>query len=186
MNLTIRYRRIRLRRTAELSRYMAIMNKIMSKFLIIAVLLLVSTPSNANEPQSCLPVQKIKINTLFPNQPAEKLNTLPKPTKTSYGFGEDDSGTYKGTTFEYPEYKVEIVRGVIDSIILISPEYKWYKDIKIGMSRDRVRELLDKSLVAEGNSQDQYITCESTADVYAILDFTDQKLTRITLITDRP
>lgn len=104
----------------------------------------------------------------------------------SYGFGEDDGGTYKGTTFEYTGYKVEIVRGVIDSITLISPGYKWYKDINIGMDRDRVRELLDKSRVAEGHSQDQYITCESTADVYAILDFTDQKLTRITLITDRP
>ena len=143
-------------------------------------------PSNANETQTCLPVQKIKINTLFPNQSAEKLNTLPKPTKTSYGFGEDDGGTYKGTTFEYPEYRVEIVRGVIDSITLISPEYKWYKDISIGMNKDKVRGLLGKSLVAEGNSQDQYITCEATSDVYAILDFADHKLTKITLITDRP
>jgi hypothetical protein len=165
---------------------MANMNKIMSQFLIIAVLLLISTPSKANEPQSCLPVQEIKINTLFPNQPAEKLNKLPKPTKTSYGFGEDDGGIYKGTTFEYPGYKVEIVRGVIDSITLMSPEYKWYKDIKIGMSRDRVRELLGSSLVADGHNQDQYITCESTADVYAILEFVDNKLTKITLIADRP
>ena len=114
----------------------------MSKFLIIAVLLLVSTQSNANENQSCLPVQETKIISLFPNLPAEKLTTLPKPTKTSYGFGEDDGGTYKGTTYEYPEYKVEIVRGVIDSITLMASEYKWYKDISIGMNRDKVRAYL--------------------------------------------
>ena len=154
--------------------------------ILIAALLLTSGPSSADESRSCLPTRDVKIYDLFPNQPAEQLDNLPKPLKTTFGFGEDDGGTYKETTLEYAIYSLAIVRGVIDSITLISPEYKWYKGITIGMSRAKIRELLGSSLVAEGDNSDQYITCEAKADVYAILDFVDRKLTKITLIAERP
>jgi len=153
--------------------------------LLIAALLLTS-PLHANEQQSCLPTKEIKINGLFPNQTILKLDDLPTPLQITYGSGEDDGGTYKVTTLEYPKYNLDIVRGVIDSITLISPGENWYKGIRIGMARNKVRNLLGSSLVAEGSNSDQYITCESDVDIYAILHFEKHKLTKITLIAERP
>jgi hypothetical protein len=157
----------------------------MYQFLIVA-LLLISSPSRAAESHACLPIQEVLINGLFPTQPSEKLKKLPKPLKKTYGFGEDDGGTYKGTTFEYSNYKLEVVRGLIDSITITSPEQEWYKGITVGMSRNKIKQLIGSSPVAEGKNQDQYITCESTADVYAILDYENNQLKTITLIMDRP
>ena len=97
----------------------------MSKFLIVA-LFLISSPLYAAQSHSCLPVQEVLINGLFPTQPSEILKNLPKPINTTIGYGEDDGGTYKGTTYEYSNYKLEVVRGIIDSITITSPKQEWY------------------------------------------------------------
>lgn len=148
------------------------------------VLLLSTSCSFADESTACLPVEAITINGFFPSQVVSDVSQLPVPKTTSCTDGVDDGGHYRARTLNYENYEVDIVRGAVDRVAILSPTIPWYQGIKTGMSQDAIRPLLKPASVVETEHTDQYITCES--DVYAVLDYENKILVRISLVLDRP
>ncbi len=116
-------------------------------------------------------------------------NSLPgsnKYTSKETTTGEDDGGVYEAQIYHYAKYDITIVRGVIDSIRITSPELLWAQKIKIGTDRKVVEKHIIPTPVVNEADSSQYVVCSSVGDVYAILQYHNNEIKSIEMVIDRP
>ena len=100
--------------------------------------------------------------------------------------GEDDGGNYEAQIYHYTNYDITIVRDVIDSIVITSPELLWMQKIKIGADRNFVEKHLILEPVVNDKDSSQIVICSNEGDVYALLRYQNNKIKSIELVIDRP
>lgn len=157
------------------------------KLLVICFLLATVTNSiYASENPGCIDPAIVAVSGLVPGMEIKSLdsidNYLSKETVTE----EDDGGYYEAHTFRYEKYEITIVRGMVDSIRITSPDFLWIDNIKIGVDRNLVKKQITSTPVVDDKDSSQYLVCTNEGDVYTIFRYDDNRVKSIELIMDRP
>ena len=162
-------------------------NKILLKPpLIFFILVMITSSVNAIEEQACIDPSLVAISGLLPGMDKKLLLSVDKYTTRGTTTGEDDGGVYEAHIYHYAKYDITVVRGVIDSILITSPDLLWAQKIKIGTDRKTAEKLLILNPVVNEADSSQYVVCSSVGDVYAVLRYYKNKIKSIELVIDRP
>jgi len=162
-------------------------NKILLKPPLIFFILVMFTSSiNAIEEQACIDPLLVAISGLLPGMDKKLLLSVDKYNTKETTTGEDDGGVYEAHIYHYAKYDITVVRGVIDSILITSPDLLWAQKIKIGTDRKTVEKHLILNPVVNEAESSQYVVCSSVGDVYAILQYYKNEIKNIELVIDRP
>lgn len=156
---------------------------ILLTFFILAIF---TTLINAIEKQACIDPSIAAISGLLPGMDKNSLNSINKYTTKETTTGEDDGGAYKEKIYHYSKYDISIVRGVIDSIRITSPDLLWAQKIKFGTDRKIVEKHIIPAPVVNEDNSSQYVVCSNVGDVYAILQYYKNKIVSIKMVIDRP
>ena len=141
---------------------------------------------NVIEEQACIAPSLVAISGLLPGMDKNSLLSIDKYTAKETTTGEDDGGVYEAQIYYYAKYDITVVRGVIDSILITSPDLLWAQKIKIGTDRNTAEKHLIRTPVVNEADSSQYVVCSSVGDVYAILQYHKNEIKSIELIIDRP
>jgi hypothetical protein len=155
-------------------------------FLSISLFACGSGMTNASEVTPCIAANKAAINEFVPGQDKRRITNKSKPLETRKYSGQDDGGVYTATLLKYKNYEIQIVRELIDSVSTSSPDVIWAENIKIGDTRSIIDKRIGYAKVSNSKDEAQYLICSDVGDVYAILHFVSNILTRIQLVIDRP
>lgn len=134
----------------------------------------------------CIPPEEAVINDIIPGMGVEAIFKLPPAVSTEATAAEDDGGFYAISIFRFPGLEVQIVRDTVDVVTTDSREITWTGGTKIGMPRSAIHTIIGKAAVVQEKEEEQYLTCVEEGDVYAILHYKADQLTRIELVMDRP
>ena len=148
--------------------------------------MLFTSSINASEEQACIESSIVAISGLLPGMNKNSLPGSDKYTSKETTTGEDDGGVYEAQIYHYAKYDITIVRGVIDSIRITSPELLWAQKIKIGTDRKMVEKHIIPTPVVNEADSSQYVVCSSVGDVYAILQYHNNEIKSIEMVIDRP
>lgn len=77
------------------------------------------------------------------------------------------------------KYNITIVRDIINSIRITSPDLLWAQKIKIGTDRKIVGKHINTAPVVNDKTSSQYVVCSGAGNVYAILRYDDNKIKNI-------
>lgn len=156
--------------------------------LLFAVLLLFlfSNSVIASDEVACMEPTAAAISGLLPGMGKASLGKIGKYISMETASGEDDGGDYEAQIYHYSKYDIAVVRGIIDSITITSPEFLWANKIKLGMDRNKVAKKMKIAPVADDITSSHYVICSSAGDVYATFRYRDNKVTTIEIIIDRP
>lgn len=154
--------------------------------LTFSILVLFTSSINASEEQTCIEPSLVAISGLLPGMSKNSLPGSDKYTSKETTTGEDDGGVYEAQIYHYAKYDITIVRGVIDSIRITSPELLWAQKIKIGTDRKVVEKHIIPTPVVNEADSSQYVVCSSVGDVYAILQYHNNEIKSIEMVIDRP
>jgi hypothetical protein len=154
--------------------------------LTFFILVLFTSSINASEEQSCIEPSLVAISGLLPGMDKNSLPGIDKYTSKETATGEDDGGVYEAQIYHYAKYDITIVRGVIDSIRITSPELLWAQKITIGTDRKIVEKHIMPTPVVNEEDSSQYVVCSSVGDVYAILQYHNNEIKSIEMVIDRP
>jgi len=170
-----------------LVRYMTMKSLFINLFCITVLSLTCGTNVlGSSEAYPCIPAHEVAIEGLFPGQSERVLEERPKPQEVKKSKGEDDGGEYTATTMKYARCQVVIVRETVDSVSTSSPAVIWVQHIKVGDLRSEIDRRIGYAKVADSKDETQYLVCSEADDVYAILNFSSDKLSAIEVVVDRP
>jgi len=154
--------------------------------LTFFIFVMFTSSINAIEEQTCIEPSLVTISGLLPGMNKDSLLSIDKYTTKETTIGEDDGGVYEAQIYHYAKYDITIVRGVIDSIRITSPEVLWAQKIKIGTDRKMVEKHIIPTPVVNEEDSSQYVVCSSVGDVYAILQYYKNEIKSIEMVIDRP
>ena len=126
------------------------------------------------------------IDGLIPGMNGKEILSLGEALSVETMTGEDDGGYYQAQIHHFEKYDITIVRGLIDSILVTSPDLIWAKRITIGTDRQAVEKALVPSPVVNEADSSQYPVCSETGDVYVIFHYYKNEVESIELVVDRP
>ena len=162
-------------------------NKMFPKLLLVCFLLATATSSiYASEKLNCIDPAIVAVSGLLPGMEIKSLNSIDNYLSKETVTEEDDGGYYEAHTFRYEKYDITIVRGMIDSIRITSPDFLWVDNIKIGADRNLVEKQITSTPVVDDKDSSQYVVCSNVGDVYTIFRYDDNRVKSIELIMDRP
>lgn len=141
-------------------------------------------PSNAGE--YCIDATEAAVAGLLPGMNAQSIQRLGSYISLETTTGEDDGGGYEEKIYHYSEYDISIVRNYIDSIRITSPKFMWGQKITIGTDRILVRNHVKTVPVKNTDTESQYKICSDVGDIYMILRYTNNKVSNIEMMIDRP
>jgi len=150
------------------------------------MLIMFSNPANASDENACIKSSVAAIAGLLPGMNKASLDKVNKYLGMETATGEDDGGDYEAQIYHYSKYDITIVRGIIDSISITSPELLWAQKIKIGTDRNLVEKHIKVAPVVNEITSSQYVVCSSAGDVYVIFNYHKNKIKTIEISIDRP
>jgi len=157
------------------------------KPLLISFFLFVfSSIAIANDENACIEPSVAEVTGLLPGMNKASLDKVNKYISIETGSGEDDGGYYEKQIYRYSKYDITIVRDIIDSILITSPEYLWAQKIKIGTDRSIVQKHIKPAPVIEDKISSQYVVCSNVGDVYVLFSYLNNKVKQIAVVIDRP
>jgi len=159
---------------------------IVKSSLSILLLCMFGIAAHAGVENACIKSSVAAIDGLLPGMNKDALGKAGNYISMETSEGEDDGGIYEAQTFRYPEYDISIVRGMIDSISITSPEFLWAQKIKIGTGRSTVENHVTAAPVVDDATSSQYLVCSGEGDVYAIINYRNDKVETIEILIDRP
>jgi hypothetical protein len=154
--------------------------------LAFLLLFMFSNTANASDENACIKSSVAAIAGLLPGMDKASLDKVNKYLGMETATGEDDGGYYEAQIYHYSKYDITIVRGIIDSISITSPELLWAQKIKIGTDRNIVEKHIKVVPVVNEITSSQYVVCSSVGDVYAIFNYHNNKIKTIEVSIDRP
>lgn len=154
--------------------------------LLLAFLFVFSNTANAIDENACIESSLAAVSGLLPGMSRASLNKLNKSLSMETATGEDDGGYYEAQIYHYSKYDITIVRGIIDSILITSPDLLWAQKIKIGTDRNIVEKHIKPAPVFNDKTSSQYVICSGVGDVYVILGYHKNKIKNIEIVIDRP
>lgn len=159
----------------------------MPRLLLVCLFVFISTHSiSAGEKINCIDPAIAAVSGFIPGMEIKSKNSLNNYLSEETVTEEDDGGYYEAHTFHYEKYDITIVRGMIDSIRITSPDFLWADNIKIGADRNFVEKHVIAAPVVNDKDSAQYVVCTDEGDVYTIFRYEDNKVKSIELIMDRP
>jgi hypothetical protein len=141
---------------------------------------------NGIEENACIEPSVAAISGLLPGMSEASLNNANRYISVETATGEDDGGYYEALIYHYSKYDITVVRGMIDSIRISSPELLWAQKIKIGTDRNIVEKHIQPAPVVNDKAYSQYLVCSGKGDVYATLGYHNNKIKSIEMVIDRP
>lgn len=149
-------------------------------------LFMFNNTANASDENACIKSSVAAISGLLPGMNKASLDKVNNYISIETAKGEDDGGYYEAQIYHYSKYDITIVRGIIDSIFITSPELLWAQKIKIGTDRNIVEKHIKIAPVVNDKTSSQYSVCSSIGDVYAIFHYHNNKIKTIEISLDRP
>lgn len=154
--------------------------------LVVFFLFVFTCTAIAIDESYCIDPAVAEVSGLLPGMNNASLNKINKHTSMDTGTGVDDGGYYEEQIYHYSKYDITIVRDIIDSILITSPEYLWARKIKIGTDRNIVENHLKPAPVIEDKISSQYVVCSNVGDVYVLFRYVNNKVKQIEIVIDRP
>jgi len=154
--------------------------------LTVIFLVMFSNTASAMSENTCMEASLVAISGLLPGMNKSSLNKINKHISLEITTGEDDGGNYEALIYHYINHDITIVRDLIDSIRITSPELLWAQKIKIGADRNIADKYLIIEPVANDKDSSQYVICSDVGDVYTILRYQSSKIRSIELVKERP
>jgi len=154
--------------------------------LAFLLLLILCNTAKSIDENTCIKSSEAAISGLLPGMNKASLGKVGKHITMETTTEEDDGGYYEAQIYHYSKYDITIVRDIIDSIIIISPEQLWAKKIKIGADRSLLEEHIKVTPVVNDKTSSQFLVCTNTGDVYAIFNYKNDKIQTIEIAIDRP
>ena len=154
--------------------------------LAFFLLFVFSNTVNGIDESTCIESSVAAISGLLPGMSEASLNKDNRYISVEAATGEDDGGYYEAQIFHYSKYDITVVRGMIDSIRITSPELLWARNIRIGTDRNIVEKHIHHAPVVSDKTSSQYLVCSGIGDVYAVLGYHNNKIKSIEIAMDRP
>lgn len=154
------------------------------RYAIFSLLILGATHSSIAS--DCLAPSLVAVSGLVPGMEGNTVQQLGSLLSVETSDGEDDGGPYTAYIYHFADYDIDVVHNSIDLIRITNPDYLWAGKIRSGSDRESVlQQLLIKPVVNEEDTT-QHVICSDAWDVYAILQYRDNRVTDIRLVLDRP
>jgi len=154
--------------------------------LAFLLLLILCNTAKSIDDNTCIKSSEAAISGLLPGMNKASLGKVGKHIAMETTTEEDDGGYYEAQIYHYSNYDITIVRDIIDSIIITSPEQLWAKKIKIGADRSLLEEHIIVTPVVNDKTSSQFLVCSNSGDVYAIFNYSNNKIQTIEIAIDRP
>lgn len=142
----------------------------------------------------CLPLETFGLKGLRLSEPEASIVTLlGDPKSKTVGWSEDDGGRHDVVTYEYENFEVDAVRGVVDRIYTDSSDVSMPSGIHVGHNLDEMIEIfgLRPRGLKPAPTIFQIVTCpvdeEWVQEDYVIFEIDgNEKLTSIEYAVNRP
>lgn len=154
--------------------------------LAFLMLFIFCNTAKSSDDNTCIKSSEAAISGLLPGMNKASLGKVDKYIVMETTTGEDDGGYYEAQIYHYSKYDITIVRDIIDSIIITSPEQLWAKKIKIGADRSLLEKYIKVTPVVNDKTSSQFLVCSNLGDVYAIFNYNNNKIQTIEIAIDRP
>lgn len=154
--------------------------------LVFLLLLIFSNTAKSSDDNTCIKSSEAAISGLLPGMNKAAIGKIDRYIAMESTTGEDDGGYYEAQIYHYSKYDITIVRGIIDSIVITSPEQLWAKKIKIGADRSLLEKHIKVTQIVNDKTSSQFLVCSNLGDVYAIINYHNSKIQTIEITIDRP